>query len=223
MHRPTIIALLSSLIVSPVLADPAAQLPSTSLAAQAQATDFKADFTAEPALSVMGDGGDPFAQGKWIWTFYGGAAFGDEAGELYTLHLGAGYHLIDDLSINFEGVLTVADGDQTTIISGVPTRDAVGGGLDIIFRWHFLRSGDFSVYAEAGCGIVAFDREFPGHGTNVNFTPQAGVGVTYEINSSMMLMAGARWSHLSNARTQGANNNPGMDSAMVYAGIMWPF
>jgi hypothetical protein len=167
--------------------------------------------------------GDPFAKGAWIWMLYGGGSFGDEAGEVYNARLGVGYHLLDNLSFNFEGVFAYADGDPTNINMGAQTPDAVGGGLDLIIRWHFLRHEKLSLYLDGGCGVIVFNKEWPGHGTNLNFTPQVGVGFTFDLNDGLMLMGGARWYHISNARINGYDNNIGYDGGLIYLGVMWPF
>lgn len=223
MSRIHIAALLSLGFSLPAAAEPV----SNSLAQASQEITFKADYSAEPALAVLQDPepsvGDPFAQGQWIWTLYGGGAFWDDAGDVYQAHLGIGYHVLDNLSFNLEGVFAAVNGDEGDVTDGSISRDAVGGGLDLILRWHFWRRDNFTIYLDGGCGIIVFDEEFPGHGTNLNFTPQAGMGFTLDLNDKLMLMAGARWYHISNARHSGIVNNPGFDGGLVYAGVMWPF
>lgn len=177
----------------------------------------------EPVALATAADDDPFEQGDWIWTMYGGGSWGDEAGDVYTLRLGVGYHLLDNVSFNFEAVGAFADGDPSNVNLGAQTRDAAGGGLDFIIRWHWLRQEQFSLYIDGGCGFIVFDKEWPGHGTNFNFTPQIGMGFTFELSDRLMLMAGARWYHISNARIKGYNNNVGYDAGMAYIGLMWPF
>jgi outer membrane protein W len=166
---------------------------------------------------------NPFAEGNWVWTFYAGGAFGDEAGEVYLAHIGAGYHFVDNLSINIEGLVAFADADESFMSMGATTENSGGGGFNLLFRWHFWNESNFSMYLDGGCGMIVFSDEFPAHGTNHNFTPQAGVGFTFDLNDDAMLMAGARWYHISNARHSGKDNNPGFDAALIYAGVMWPF
>lgn len=159
--------------------------------------------------------GDPFDKGSRLFNLYGGAATTDETGDVYTINFGAGYFFLDNVSINLDA--NVAYGARKD------AEDALGGGLDLLFRWHFLRLDRFSTYVDGGAGIVAFEHEFPEGGTNFNFTLQAGFGATFQLNEDLILMGGLKWYHISNARTEGIENNIGFDSAMIYGGIMLPF
>ena len=49
------------------------------------------------------------------------------------------------------------------------------------------------------------------------------MGVAISLSNEAMLMAGARWLHISNASKDGSRNNPGYDSVQLYAGLMIPF
>ena len=37
------------------------------------------------------------------------------------------------------------------------------------------------------------------------------------------LLVGVRWSHISNARLWGDDDNPGSDSVMLHVGLIWEF
>lgn len=102
-----------------------------------------------------------------------------------------------------------------------PGLDAGGGGASLMFRWHFLARESWSVYADAGCGLLFTNEPVPSDGGKVNFTPRVGVGGTYAIHASMRLMGGVRWYHISNANT--SESNPSRDSIQLYGGISLPF
>ena len=65
------------------------------------------------------------------------------------------------------------------------------------------------------------NEKVPGNGTEFNFTPQAGLGVTYDIGNEVRLIGGVKWHHISNADLD--EDNPGRDSIMAYAGVSFPF
>ncbi|MFA6045786.1 MAG: acyloxyacyl hydrolase, partial [Phycisphaerales bacterium] len=93
------------------------------------------------------------------------------------------------------------------------------------FRWHFVHEEDFTVYADIGIGILGATDNVPSNGTSFDFTPRAGVGFTYALNDAgdLRLVGGLRWAHVSNARIHGDDDNPGVDTIMMYSGVQFPF
>ncbi len=171
--------------------------------------------------SAGGDGanGDPFAQGSWVFQTYGSAALGDTAGELYTGHVGVGYHFFDDVSVNVDlalGYMDIADR------GGSSGGESVFGGVDVLFRGHFWRGRGWSLYAEGGGGLMQSNESYPAHGTHFNFRTHIGMGATVQLADNLLLMGGARWLHVSNGYLLG-DDNPGADMAMLYLGVMMPF
>lgn len=161
---------------------------------------------------------DPFAQGTWTVNAYGSITLGlHDKGDIYLTHTGVGYHFIDGVSINLEGVLGYTDADEPFVSDGLTY------GFDLLVRWHFWHDGPWSVYLDGGAGVIWFDDAFPLGGTRQNFTPQAGVGVTYQCADFCRVMAGVRWHHVSNAGKDGAARNPGYDGVMIYAGVAFDF
>lgn len=155
----------------------------------------------------------PFAQGTWTFQTYGSAGvFDSDKGEIYTGHIGFGYHFFDDLSVNLEGV-----GGWVT-----PERDDHGGvgGIDLLLRWHYLNRENFSLYIDGGVGFQLATTNYPSD-SHHNFRPQFGIGGTLRIWESARLMAGVRWLHISNAGT--TDGNDGFDGAQFYGGVMIPF
>ncbi|MBL8757582.1 MAG: acyloxyacyl hydrolase [Phycisphaerae bacterium] len=104
--------------------------------------------------------------------------------------------------------------------------DTGGINPNLIFRWHFCHDPafDWSLYADVGIGLLfAFD-DVPDGGTSFDFTPRAGLGFTHRIGDcDTRLQLGLRYHHISNARIQGDDRNPGRDSIMIYAGVIFPF
>jgi len=105
-----------------------------------------------------------------------------------------------------------------------PGENAAGLSASMVFRWHFVNTGAWTVYGDAGIGVLGATSEVPEGGTNFNFMPRAGVGFTRLLNDDgLRLQIGLRWFHVSNARINGDSNNPAYDQALVYAGLIFPF
>jgi hypothetical protein len=102
-----------------------------------------------------------------------------------------------------------------------PGDNAGGGGASLMFRWHFLARETWSVFADAGCGMLFTNEPVPSDGGRVNFTPRAGMGGTYALSDTVRLIGGVRWYHISNANT--GESNPGWNSLQVYGGVSLPF
>jgi hypothetical protein len=99
--------------------------------------------------------------------------------------------------------------------------DAVGGSLDILFQWHIIRQETWSFFGDFGCGMLGTSENVPIGGSQFNFTPQAGVGFTFDVGNDRRAVVGVKWHHISNASLY--RNNPGRDSILVYGGLNLPF
>lgn len=104
--------------------------------------------------------------------------------------------------------------------------DTGGATLNLLARWHFLEFNDYdwTVYADAGIGVLAAGNDVPEGGTNFNFNPRLGAGITKALGEGRRaprLQVGVRWNHFSNARIQGDDENPGRDDLMVYIGVVF--
>jgi hypothetical protein len=138
----------------------------------------------------------------------------NHAGEF---HVSYSHFVADELEFNLElsGWYFSQEGD-----------DAGGISPMMSLRWHFLHDEayDWSVFGEAGFGVLfAFDN-VPEGGTGFNFLPRLGAGFTKRLDEDgTRLMMGVRWQHLSNGRIEGDERNPSRDSIMVFAGVMFEF
>ena len=99
--------------------------------------------------------------------------------------------------------------------------DAFGVGLDLLFQWHFIQRDTWSIYADGGVGLLGTTKNVPINGSEFNFTPQAGIGATFDVGNNNRWIVGVRWHHISNAGLY--TDNPGRDSIYVYTGINLPF
>jgi hypothetical protein len=104
--------------------------------------------------------------------------------------------------------------------------NAIGIAPMLIFRWHFINRQSWTLFADAGIGLLFSTDDVPSDGTSFNFSPRFGIGFTQrltEADSGPRLVAGLRWQHFSNARIDGDTNNPGRDDLTLYGGVMWQF
>jgi hypothetical protein len=183
---------------------------------------------AEAANPIDTHSPNPFDDGSWTFQSYASVTWGEHDNTLAQVHVGGGYFFIDGLSINLQLVgsfLHSHDVDDSGEDGDPHSGDDSGaGGLDALFRWHFLRDkeeGRWSIFADAGAGIMVSSESFPADGSHFNFTPQAGLGGTLRLTDRLHLIGGVKWYHVSNAYTQ--DRNPGYDGVQGYLGVMIPF
>lgn len=151
----------------------------------------------------------------WWWSIGGGVADDFVDSTDVNLHGSVGWFIARNIELNAElGVWSYTQPDE----------DAFGINPNIILRWHWLNTGSWTLYSDVGIGVLFTNEDVPHRGTTFNFTPRLGGGVTYQIaDNGARLQLGLRWAHVSNARLQGNDDNPGRDSVMIYAGVIFPF
>jgi len=154
------------------------------------------------------------AKGSARWSITGrwGIDVKDTGNNEYGLGLGLQWFLVDDFAfapeVNLWGFSQEGE-------------NAIGGSLDLMFQWHILKGGSWSVYGDFGCGMLGTNHNVPSGGSQFNFTPQAGFGVTFDVGADRRWIIGVRWHHISNASLY--QDNPGRDSVLVYTGMSLPF
>lgn len=163
-----------------------------------------------------------FSGSRW-WTF--GTAYANNFKDASDINIHVAYSefIADELEFAVEaaGWYFHQDGDDTGGVSG-----------SMVFRWHFWHAPDFkwTVFGDAGIGILGSFDTVPDGGTGFNFLPRIGGGFTYALNDSIegesrgpRLMVGVRYHHISNGRISGDSRNPARDGIAIYAGLVIPF
>lgn len=211
--RVLIAGLLGSLACLAAQADETATLKGTDLSFQPEPSVVEdAALRAASQPSVSRDYG---LEGTSWLTFSTGVA--TDFSETADVPLKAAYSVFveDGIELGFEvGAWYFSQEDD----------DALGLSGSFLFRWHFLRRDPWTVYLDAGMGIMGATDEVPDGGTAFNFMPRAGAGFTRRLNDEgLRLQAGVHWHHISNARIFGDDENPSRDAAMVYVGLIFPF
>lgn len=139
---------------------------------------------------------------------------GDWAGDLDGTNLGQGrlgvaWFFVDDFEVAIYGS------------AGYAAEPAgAGAGLyggDLQFRWHLLAADAWSIFLSGGCGLLGSSSAFPAGGTNFNFTPSAGAGVTFDAWEGTRAYVSVRWYHASNAAT--SSGNPGFNGLDLWVGL----
>lgn len=158
------------------------------------------------------------------WLRFGALYASDFASDNdFNLHVSWSRFLVDDVEFVLEaaGWYFNQEGQDTGGVSG-----------SFLFRWHFWHADDrrWTVFADAGIGLLAGFDEVPDTGTGFNFLPRLGAGFTRAFNESIdgesrgpRWEIGVRWHHISNGRISGDERNPARDSLAVYAGMSIPF
>lgn len=174
-----------------------------------------ADSSSDKAKLTSGSGNVPVfgSEGSMRWNIHGGWGI-DVHGSNQEVMGGVGmqYFIVDGFA--FAPELNLWGFFQTG-------PDAFGGSLDLMFEWHVIRQETWSLYGDFGIGLLGTTANVPYNGSEFNFTPQAGLGVTFDIGNNNRWYAGVRWHHISNASLY--ENNPGRDSVLLYTGINFPF
>ena len=159
---------------------------------------------------------------RW-WTF--GAAYANNFKQASDINLHAAFSqfLADELEFAVEaaGWYFHQPGDDTGGVSA-----------SMVFRWHLWHAPDFkwTIFGDAGIGILGAFNNVPDGGTGFNFLPRLGAGFTYALDDSTngesrgsRIMVGIHYHHISNGRISGDSRNPARDGIAVYAALVVPF
>lgn len=157
--------------------------------------------------------------------------FGEAGSRWWTIGAGVADNFLDSVDSNLHFAYTyflAKDIEFTGELAGwhfnQPGDNTFGVSAVMVLRWHFINTGPWTVYADTGVGFLVAADSVPDKGTSFDLMPRAGVGFTRQLTESgTRLQMGLRWHHASNARIFGDASNPARDSAMVYAGIIFPF
>lgn len=156
---------------------------------------------------------------RWYLTGGGGLDINESSNSFGEVGGGVNYYFLQNLSL-----LTELNLQYYSQIGN----DAIGFNWNLLLRWDFLAYDTWSLYADAGAGIMLSTEAVPGPepeqpvgGGTFHFNPQIGLGFSVEVAPNVRFLGGTRWSHLSNANT--SEPNPPRDSLMFYAGVSVPF
>jgi hypothetical protein len=166
------------------------------------------DAAVEKVITTWGQ------EGTWRWGIHGGYAedLKDAENNLILLGVEFDYFIADELSLDM-GV-NLIDVTQTG-------NDTDGINFTLLLRWHAIAKEDSSFFIEGGVGLLFTEHNVPSAGSDFNFTPQVGLGFSFDANDSARWLIGLRWHHISNANSH--RTNPGRDNLMLWVGMTFPF
>jgi hypothetical protein len=166
------------------------------------------DVAVEKVITTWGQ------EGTWRWGIHGGYAeeLKHNENDLILLGVEFDYFIADELSLDIG--INLIDVTQTG-------DDTDGFNFTLQLRWHAIAKEDWSFFVEGGVGLLFTEHNVPTDGSDFNFTPQVGLGFSFDANDSARWLIGLRWHHISNANTH--RTNPGRDSLMLWVGMTFPF
>lgn len=215
MIRPTATALPALAVLAALASSPRGLAQSDATASPPAAPAIEE----APAPVRYGDAGTLSLDLSTAW-----ATDFDDGNYWMPLSIGVSWFAAEGFSLDLAAEMFVIDA-STPDVSPRQTYSASGGGGSIGITWHFLegRLGDrdWSIFADAGVGLLWTGDDVPPGGTALNFTPRAGVGGTLALDDRTRLMLGLRWFHISNAQT--GSDNPGIDALQIVGGVSFGF
>lgn len=91
-------------------------------------------------------------------------------------------------------------------------------GVTPLFLYNFATAEKITAFAEAGLGLLYTDLDPERFGSRINFTPQAGVGIRYQLTDALSFRLSYRLHHISNGGLDG-DNNRSIDSNFLIFGV----
>jgi len=88
-----------------------------------------------------------------------------------------------------------------------------------IARWNFTSGKRLAPFVELGGGVLFTNHDIPFGSSNVNFTPQAAIGVNIFTREKRAVSLDFRYEHISNAGL--AKPNPGINTIQGGIGYHW--
>lgn len=97
------------------------------------------------------------------------------------------------------------------------SKDRYAGGITPLFAYNLKALGKAVPFIELGAGVLYTDLDPKNFGSKFDFTPQAGIGVRYEIGHGKFLKLSYRLHHISNAGIDADNRS--IDSHFFLIGL----
>ncbi len=150
------------------------------------------------------------------WTF--GAGGSTDFDELSDINITVAWSKFVDHDVEMMVEVALREFDM-------PGNDQIGINPMLVLRqhWDLGETHTWTMFVDAGIGFMISADDVPEDGTSFNFTPRAGFGVTYAVSEEWRVVAGLRWSHISNGRMFGDDDNPSSDGVMFSVGLTTSF
>lgn len=89
----------------------------------------------------------------------------------------------------------------------------------VLLRWSFANNAPVTPDIEIGAGMLFSSSEVPDDTSTFNFTPQGGIGVSFQTRPRQSFRLGAKYVHISNAGL--GLHNPGFNTIDFVASYHW--
>jgi lipid A 3-O-deacylase len=159
---------------------------------------------------------------EWGWNSGGaaGIAGGASKSSFWTLNLRWGRvltspHVPGPLRGSLEYAVEVAPAfvvRQSSTVFG-------GGVTPLVLQYNFVHSRRVVPFIQIAAGTLFTAQQVPENTSQVNFTPQGGIGFYWFQRQRSALTLGVRYHHISNAGL--TKPNPGHNGLYIYAGMSW--
>ena len=141
------------------------------------------------------------------------------------LNTDVGYYLLKDLAVIGNLALFAANGNR--FLDSDPTMtpmdaDTFGGGFGGMLHLDVITIDSWSLFLDAGVGMLFTTDDFPPRGTAWNFKYRYGFGIAAPLDDNLNLIAGFRRLHISNGKGI-VPGNPSYDGNGGYFGLLWQF
>jgi hypothetical protein len=131
---------------------------------------------------------------------------------LYGLTGGVGYSFFNNMAL-------MLDVTGYGFSEGHSNGAAVGVALGL--RHQMFSVGKTQVFLEVYGGEIEASNNIPMGGTHLNDNLQFGFGIDRPITGNLYWEGGARYYHISNARSEGPDRNPSFNGVQGFLGLMW--
>ena len=120
------------------------------------------------------------------------------------------------------GAITGAILNTLALFTPAPphTQTVFGGGITpLLLQYNFVNSRRVVPFIQIGAGTLFTTEKVPAGTSEINFTPQGGIGVYWPRWQRSSMTWGVRYHHISNAGM--TKPNPGHNGLYLYTGISW--
>ncbi|QLA17020.1 outer membrane beta-barrel protein [Desulfolutivibrio sulfoxidireducens] len=124
--------------------------------------------------------------------------FSDHVKVIATYGGALGYFILDNFSLEAEGLGYYIDQQKIDIANGIAAKNdtATAFGGSLMARWHIPASESATFFIGAGAGGLWADRKVPYNGMQYSVTEQAELGATVRITDGFNLKLAGRYQHI---------------------------
>jgi outer membrane protein W len=118
------------------------------------------------------------------------------------------FYVLDNFAVEAEGMGVYIDQTkrfETDLGVGTKSDPTNGIGGNINLRWHFVATGQATMFAGAGVGGLWADAKTPYNGFENNLTENGEIGATYSLTQQLSLKGSVKYLHIGQFNNQGIN------------------